>query len=529
VKPEFATNRDGETVADALNGLLGHVASTWAVPYEVAVATADFNPGGFGLIADQLTRAPLVRLLLGAEPQGSPATVRHLDPDNPPQRAELARVRGALTGHRHDLERDRDLLGFEVAADASARRLIEWLRSGDVEVRRYEEGFLHGKAFLVSTSDHGVLAGSSNFTYAGLARNLELNLGQYQPYVVQRVTRWFDELWDDAVPFDLAGLYDARYEPHTPYLVYLRMLYERYGREVEEEASAQGTGIHLTTFQKDGVWRAQRILDRHHGALVADGVGLGKSFIAGELIRQAIHERRQRVLIVAPAALRDGMWRKFLLKHGLGAEVVSYEELSNDRTVNPAGGGSTLQFGLDDYAMVVIDEAHAYRNPDTERAAVLRRLLQGSPPKDLVLLSATPVNNSLWDLYYILGYFVKNDAEFADAGIRSLRDHFATAMAANPDDLTPDQLFDVLDAVAVRRTRHFVKRYYPHDTIEVDGIRVQITFPQPVVHRVDYDLDQVMTLHGHRLRQQGPPRSLGTPGAVHGPVQLVVLPPRRRR
>ncbi len=66
--------------------------------------------------------------------------------------------------------------------------------------------------------------------------------------------------------------------------------------------------------------------------------------------------------------------------------------------------------------MVVIDEAQAYRNPDTQRAGVLRRLLEGTPPKDLVLLTATPVNNSLWDLYYLLGYFIRNDAAFADAG-----------------------------------------------------------------------------------------------------------------
>jgi hypothetical protein len=82
-----------------------------------------------------------------------------------------------------------------------------------------------------------------------------------------------------------------------------------------------------------------------------------------------------------------------------------------------------------------------------------------------VLLTATPVNNSLWDLYSLLYYFIRNDAAFADAGVRSLRDHFASAMAVNPDDLSPEHLFDVLDAVAVRRTRPFVKRYYPNDTV----------------------------------------------------------------
>ena len=142
--------------------------------------------------------------------------------------------------------------------------------------------------------------------------------------------------------------------------------------------------------------------------------------------------------------------------------------------------------------MVVIDEAHNMRNPSAQRAEALRRLLAGSPPKKLVLLTATPVNNSLWDLYYLLGYFLRNDAAFADMGIPSMRDHFAHAMSLNPDDLTPEHLFEVLDAVAVRRTRSFVKRYYPNDTVPIRGREQVIAFPTPRVLKVSYDLDAVL-------------------------------------
>ena len=141
--------------------------------------------------------------------------------------------------------------------------------------------------------------------------------------------------------------------------------------------------------------------------------------------------------------------------------------------------------------MVFIDEAHALRNPETLRAAALRKLLQGRPPKALVLLTATPVNNSLWDLYYLLAYFIHSDAAFADAGITSLRDHFREAMAMDPDDLGPERLFDILDAVSVRRSRQFVKRYYPLDTIRVGGSDIPITFPKPQVLKVPYQLDDV--------------------------------------
>lgn len=490
-KPEFATNRDGARVADAINGHLSHLRDTWKDPAEAAIATAYFNVEGYLLLADELESLGTVRMLLGAEPHNPERRVRELSTSPSPKRAERAILSKALEGHTRSLADDRNLLGFTLEADAAARRLIEWLDSGKVEVRRLEEGFLHGKAFIVTTNDEGVIAGSSNLTHGGLATNIELNLGQYQPHVVKRVSQWFDELWDEAQLFDLAAFYKERFEPHSPYLIYLRMLFERYGEELEKEAAGIA-GIHLTKFQEDGLWRARRILEDRYGVLIADEVGLGKTFIAGELIRQTVEENRQRVLVVAPATLRDGPWRKFLSDNQLGVERISFDQLAADRQLNPESGeGSHLEHEAREYAMVVVDEAHNLRNPWTNRALAMRNLLAGKPPKELVLVTATPVNNSLWDLFNVLGYFIRNDAEFADAGIQSMRQHFQNAMALDPDDLSPEHLFDVLDAVAVRRTREFVKRYYPNDTLLIDGKRVPITFPKPRVTKVAYDLDQV--------------------------------------
>lgn len=491
-RPEFATNRNDERVADALSGFLGRLLEKWREPFEVAIATAYFNPEGFELIAEQLEQVDKTRLLLGVEPKGTDKEIRSLDGQDAPRRTEQARLNRALKGHRQNIEQDRDLLGFEYEADRRAQRLIEWLESGDVEVRLLREDFLHGKAFLVTTDSEGVLAGSSNFTYAGLARNRELNLGHYQPHVVDQVQSWFEEQWDDAEPFDLADIYKARYRPHSPYLIYLRMLYERYGDEIENEAEERGTGIHLTQFQEDGLWRARETLEEYNGVLIADGVGLGKTFLAGELMREKVEEHRQRVLLVAPASLRDGPWKTFLSNRYFNVECVSYTELAQSPQLNPEATGSGLNHDINDYAMVVIDEAHAYRNPDTLRAQTLRRLLTGSPPKDLVLLTATPVNNSLMDLYYLIHYFIRNDAAFADIGIPSMREHFKKAMAADPDALSPERLFDIVDEVAVRRTRHFVKRYYPNDTIQANGAEFQIKFPEPQVDDVTYDLEDVL-------------------------------------
>src|SRR5262249_26792972 len=135
-----------------------------------------------------------------------------------------------------------------------------------VEVRLYTGGFLHGKAFIVSNVMPFVMSGSSNFTYAGLATNRELNLGQFSPDTVGAVRDWFEELWAESESYDLAALYEARWTPHLPWYVFLRMLWELYGPEIDEEAAARTVShLGLTAFQSDGVWRAKRILDRRNG------------------------------------------------------------------------------------------------------------------------------------------------------------------------------------------------------------------------------------------------------------------------
>jgi hypothetical protein len=492
-KASIATNQEGgPLVADAINGLLAGLRTRLVAPQQVAIATAYFNPGGFSLLADELEQAGGVRLLLGAEPSETAqrASIRNLSGSRRRRGGPPAEVQSALEVHSRSLTEDRDLLGFTRVADAQARRLVAWLRENpEVQVHRYERGFLHGKAFIVTTDATGVIAGSSNFTYAGLALNNELNLGKYDPPTVREVMGWYEEQWDASVPYDLAALYEARWAPHQPWDVFLRMLFEMYGADMDADQGTESR-LGLTGFQADGVWRARRILDRRKGVLIADEVGLGKTFIAGELIHEAVYDRRQKVLIVAPATLRDATWVPFLREHNLPAQVLSFEQLVAD--IEDAGARTAALQDLDQYAMVVVDEAHALRNEQTRRADAMRHVLAGPVPKSLVELTATPINNSLEDLYNLITLFSPNDAAFGDVGIPSLRQYFNKAMAMNPDDLSPEHLFDVLDEVAVRRTRRFVKNHYSGDTVTINGVEQVITFPTCRVVRVDYNLNDVL-------------------------------------
>ena len=487
-QPEFVDNRGDNTLAAALVARLDHLVRELRVPPEIDIATGYFNPEGFGRIADALERVGPIRLLLGAEPSTPPARPERNVGDPVGAGYEAKLLTDAWDRANRAMLRDRDRLAFAPATDRAIERLLAFIQTGRLSVRRYTKRFLHGKAYIAR--GHGVIAGSSNFTAAGLTSNLELNLGAYQPTSRDAVERWFEELWQEAEPFDLAALYESRYATYDPHLIYLKVLQERYGAELEEERKPTGV-IPLTRFQTDGIDRAGRIMRTYGGVLVADSVGLGKTFIAGEVIRRVIQHERRRAVLIAPATLRDGTWRTFTNRFQLHLEVISYQQLADERQLG--GTQQHLQSRKDDYSLVVLDEAHALRNPDTRYAHALRALLAGLPPKQVMMLTATPVNNSLWDLYNQLAYFLRVDSVFADRGIPSLRARFDAAIRQDPFDLKPDVLFDILDATTVRRTRHFVQRWYRTDTVKLpDGREVTVQFPRPSVATATYDMEDVL-------------------------------------
>jgi hypothetical protein len=484
------------TVGAEVNRLFRVPRERLAVTPPIAIATAYINPAGFRLVADELEAAPRVRLLLGAEPEeDSVRAITSHDADRDERR------QAALASHQKWLEAERDTMGFERIPTSDAKRMVEWLRSvgsggaAKVEVRRYSAGFLHGKAYI---SDDGafpaILAGSSNLTYAGLSLNAELNLGNGAGDVTTRVREWFEHFWDQAELYDLAGLYGRLWDPHSPWSIYLRMLWELYGEHLDaDERPNVRTGLGLTRFQADGVVRMERLLEEHGGVLVADEVGLGKTYLAGELVYQTANVNRQRVLIVAPAALKTAMWEPFLQRYDFSRWVMvySYEEVRTRLDPQHTDHHRFMQ-EIEDYSLVVIDEAHNLRNSAALRSGAVDRVITaGSQPKKVVLLTATPVNNSLADLETLIRYFIRDDARFASLGIPSIREYIKRAQAIDPANLTPEHLFDLMDQVAVRRTRKFVKDHYAGDLITgPDGTPTTIQFPKPTVRRIDYELDE---------------------------------------
>ena len=394
------------------------------------------------------------------------------------------------------LGRQRDFSAFPSARRAVLERVARFIESDGIAVRRYVGRFLHGKAYIIGELSYSgspvgpvaALVSSANLTKGGLVNNLELGMVHYQPNVVCKALHWYNRLWQDAQDYrdELLELLRPPSLESDPETVFLRALLELYGRDLDEETPA--LELHsLTAFQRDGLMRAKRILDLYDGVLYADGVGMGKTEIGVELIREHTGDLGQHVLVISPAQLRDRLWKQRLTEENLPGTVVSYQELAQDRQLVGGGGRRVLPVNKDVYRFVVIDEAHAYRNVDNTWYAALDRLMGGTSKK-LLLLTATPVNNSLWDLHNLFLLFGRHDSSFNREPLRipSLRRFFAEAGASKSEHVSEAKLFPLIDALTVRRDRAFIKERYP-DVRFQDGTRVK--FPEPELCECRYDLD----------------------------------------
>ena len=481
-RPSLLDNRaDATHHGDAL----AYLADDFDDRHGFSVATGYVNLGGLrhlAALAEDRDRG--TRLLLGAMPTGIgdevPATLF--------ERTLLA------------LGDERDLSRFPPSRALQQLLAVEaWLDRPDVAVRRYVHSFLHGKAYLFGDASdaRAALVTSANLSSAGMWRNLELGLVHYDPPVAQRAVQWFDALWEESDDFKARlrellfpdpGLLDPR-------TVYLRALLELLGDDLDEDDDLPSpNAVKLAPFQDDGFRRALAIVRRRHGVVYADGVGTGKTEIGLAFVEEYAVRRGQHVLLVVPAQLRDH-WQDRLHQTRLPAQVVSYQEFAGDPQLAGLGlaapgrapGRPALANHKDAYRLVVFDEAHALRNPRTTWYGALSRLL-GGPPKDLVLLTATPINNGLWDLYHLVMAFARHDRAFESEGIPSLGTLFLRAGANQHDaqNLNPDLLFELADMVSVRRDRGFIVREYP-DAVFPDG--TPVTFPTPHLTTERYDLE----------------------------------------
>jgi len=469
---EIIDNSEGNKLSTFLNEILRDNSNA-----RLDIATAFFNIQAYAMIKDNLKGLKRFRLLLGKAPE--------ITSDRTLGDELLSLLKEEIEGF--DFSKEKELI---------VKDLINFLKKDNVEVRLFEK-FLHGKAYIL---DNVIIIGSSNFTSAGLTRYGELNSVSLRSQAEYTRKEWFEKFWSESRDFKselIDILENSRFgsKEYLPYEIYIKALYELQKDEIqarsdkEKDTGLPPTKVDLTEFQEDAIPRIKSRLDKYGCILVADSVGLGKTWIAKKVIELIGYYERKGILTICPAQLRE-MWKSELKKINVPENILSQEELAKKdflRKAEQAVGGK-----LEDIELIVVDESHNFRNPLSNRWENFFTLVNDHISKNgrrpyIVFLTATPINNTIWDLYWQIMLLVSMDRRaFIKENIPDLLEFFREA--DKKED--PSLLNDLLNEISIRRTRDYIKKNYPDAYIEINGKKQKIVFPERELDNITYELDK---------------------------------------
>jgi superfamily II DNA or RNA helicase len=390
-----------------------------------------------------------------------------------------------------------------------------------LQIKVYKQNFLHAKCYIFGSETENAIGiiGSSNFTKQGLSGNLELNALEDDGRIVnyQRLNEkqhpshrsWFENIWSQSEDWNLKfnqeilGLSQFGKLSYSPYEVYIRILYELYGDDIElEEKIKLEDGYEkkntLTSFQQESVRKAiNRLNDKRIGmCLIGDSVGLGKSYIARDIIERYGYFERKNVVVVCPASLRSD-WINHMREITVNASVYSitefaiensYESIKQDLLVLKRSSINNTAIDL-----LVIDESHNLKTQGSKSFQnILSILTDKTYCKELpkvLMLSATPVNNGVKDLANQILLAKGGDEKFFTSyGIDNLMGLFANTQKLfkklNNEDVF-SELYPILNKIMVKRTKHQVKKDFPDATLNGKPI----IFPNENLFNELYELD----------------------------------------
>jgi len=440
------------------------------------IATGFFRIEAWARLEDAMNALTSLRLLIGRDP-----TIRPAEGD----RIDLSRY------FHQDVQKQLEGQTFNSKYKQQIDRLIAYLHQDHIQVRLFgawgeKNQFLHAKAYIF---DRYSIIGSSNFTSSGLSGNTELNVINKIGAVAKDIRQnWFEKFWNDSsVDIDykpkLIGALNASKfgsKAYTPYQVFVKVLYELFKDETQSEGSDRTT-LELASFQQQGFEQAVRLIDRHDACMVADAVGLGKTYIGLRLIEHYLQKERSpgyvpRALVICPAQLRDFVWTKKLDEYGIKADIVSQEELGRNSF-------DIRRFTKHD--IVVVDESHNFRNSGTNRYINLQKLIStGKRSKKIVLLTATPINNTVYDLYHQILLMARNTPTYyREWGISNLTSYFQVLDKRNIE------ITELLMQTMVRRSRlDVIKRQKAGEEIFIGG--KEIHFPTRQLEKFTYNFEE---------------------------------------
>ncbi len=488
------------TVADFLRENIQDGAS-------LSFVSAYFTIYAFDKLKDELTNIKELRFLFG-----EPSFMSGMDPHKMESRAFRLTEEG--------LNLQNYLQQSEIA-----KACAEWIK-GKVTIKSVRQSnFLHGKMYYIEKDGSvDAIIGSSNFTARGLglsgkASNIELNLEVDSKSDCADLKAWFDNLWEldqvENVTAEVLRNLENAYQDQDPEFIYYKTLYHLFEdfladatdtQFAEANPSFQQTTIwqKLYAFQKHGVQACIQKLKADNGCIIADSVGLGKTYEALAIIKY-FELRNANVLVLCPKKLEKN-WtlypahyrrkRNPLKGDRFRYNVLAHTDLSRDR--GEANGIDLAQHEWDGYDLVVIDESHNFRNRGARYAKLLKDVVQKGSKTQVLMLSATPVNNQLTDLEnQILLITEDKDDAFKQTGIPSIhgtlntaQTRFDTWTAGNERSKQQENLseslnadfFTLLDRLTIARSRSHILNFYDNATEEIgqfpDREAPQALFPE---------------------------------------------------
>lgn len=397
-----------------------------------------------------------------------------------------------------------------------ARECAHWIRE-KVEVRSMvKPDFLHGKMYHIAEAngtEHAIM-GSSNFTKSGLGfgpnPNIELNLILNDRRDIAGLKNWFNEVWESDLSEDkkeyVLQILEKIYSNNSPQFIYYKTLYHLFETFLTEEKSSGfldertgyfDTGIWnaLYDFQREGVRAAINKILKYNGCIIADSVGLGKTFEALAIIKY-FELKNENVLVLCPKKLRQN-WTIYkeisdinpFIKDRFSYTVLSHTDLTRKSGIVGDQDLSRINWG--NFDLIVIDESHNFRNAGSVRydsednpilnryASLMENVIKSGVQTKVCLLSATPVNNYLRDLRNQI-YIITGDSDDAlkeDVGIESIAQTIKTAQAQFTEwtkskqrnistssaqllERLDSSFFKLLDTLTIARSRKHIENFY---------------------------------------------------------------------
>ncbi|WP_048716496.1 helicase-related protein [Bacillus sp. 522_BSPC] len=466
---------------------------------KISVAAAHFTLYAFVELKKELSKVDEFRFIFT-----EPAFIDNKDFNKMQIEKNEALLYGVDEEHKYKMELTQGYI---------ARELAKWLRS-HANFKSVTKQKIQGGLYHVENKDGSQigLVGGAPFSSAGLgysnSSSMYINNIIVDNESNHQLLKNFEAIWQNAVALQgvkeqIIERIESLYQENSPELIYFVTLYNLFKEFLEGakdfDALQSKTGFENTLiwnklydFQKDGVVGAINKIENHGGCIIADSVGLGKTFEALAVIKY-YELRNHRVLVLAPKKLREN-WSIYRLndkRNILSEDRFSYDLLNHTDLSRESGYSGDINLehvNWGNYDLIVIDESHNFRNNEarndriTRYSRLMSDIIRAGVKTKVLMLSATPVNNKLDDLKNQIAFITEGDdaALNTSANIKNISHTIRVAQSQfnkwsnlSDEERTTDRLLDMLswdyftllDSLTIARSRRHIEKYYNMNNI----------------------------------------------------------------